>query len=256
MVLLTNIPGVTLPMRAAGAAWINCEGTFAAIQAGWIGVARMRALTLLGARDPGAPRAFGVLLALATGLVALLNVPLLTEAGANALSRLLSNDPDVVKWFGGLVWVLVAHTQSRIVDLTCASLLVPMGWPRTRLAVIFISFWLVGAPLAIVGCLTDLLTSSLGTKLQLCMLCTVVAQTLNAVCYGTLLLRLDWDQAARVIAARANTDRARIPAGPPPSSGGEDDAAPCAVAEGGPSGAEHSIQDRVHSWTPRTPSES
>ena len=54
---------------------------------------------------------------------------------------------------------------------------------------------------------TDVLTTSMLTKLQLCMLCSVIGQGINAVCYSALLLRLDWDKAARVIAARANTDR-------------------------------------------------
>ena len=207
VVLLTNIPNVTLPMRSAGSVWINCEGTMAAIQSGWIQVARMRALKLMGRRDPGASRSFAVLLLLATAVVTLVNVPLLTDAGGAALSRLLSNDPAVVHWFRGLVWVLIVHTQTRIVDLTCASILVPMGWARTRLAVIFTSFWLVGAPISIVGALTDALTTHMLTKLQLCMLCAVIGQTINAVCYGGLLLQLDWGKAAHVIAARANTDR-------------------------------------------------
>ena len=211
VVLLTNVPHVTLPMRSAGAVWINAEGTMAAIQAGWIQVARMRALKLLGRRDPGASRSFAILLLLATMFVTLLNVPLLTDSGATALSRLLSNDPEVVHWFRGLVWVLVVHTQTRIVDLTCASILVPIGWARTRVAVIFTSFWLIGAPISTVGALTDAFTTSMLTKLQLCMVCSVIGQGINAVCYSSLLLRLDWDRAARLIAARANTDQRARP---------------------------------------------
>ena len=43
-----NIPGISSAGRAAGADWINVEGTVAAIQGGWIQVCRMRCLKLLG----------------------------------------------------------------------------------------------------------------------------------------------------------------------------------------------------------------
>ena len=202
----------------------------------------MRAIKLLGRRDPGAARAFALLLALATAMVTLLNVPLLTNAGADALSGLLSNDPQVVHWFRGLVWVLVVHTETRIVDLTCSSVLVPMGWPRSRVAIAFISFWLIGAPISIIGSLTDVVHASPLTRLQLCMLCSVIGQLVNAVCFGTVLLRLDWNEAARVIAARANTDRdARGGRG-----GGDDQQTPCDAMSPSaevPAAPEHSIQE-------------
>ena len=167
LVLLTNIPRVSHAARAAGADWINVEGTIAACQGGWIQVSRMRCLKLLSSADPGASHAFALLLTLSFGVVAALNVPLLLPMGADGLSRLMTNDDDVHNIFRRLVWVLALHSQTRIVDLTCGSLLVPMGWPRLRVAVTFVSFWCVATPLAMVGALTDAFTTSMLTWVQI-----------------------------------------------------------------------------------------
>ena len=85
LILLTNIQGVSGASRAAGADWVNIEGALASVQGGWITVARMRTLKLLGRQDAGAPKALAMLVALAFGLVALLNVPLLIPASADGL---------------------------------------------------------------------------------------------------------------------------------------------------------------------------
>ena len=207
LVLLTNVPDVTPAARAAGADWINAEGTIAAIQGGWIQVARMRSLKLLGRADPGAARAFAMLLGLAFGAVALVNVPLLIPQSALALSHLMSNDEGVYDVFRQLVWILAVHAQTRIVDLTCSSLLVPMGRPRLRVAVAVFSFWVVAAPIATVGSLTDAYSTSMIPRVQLCVACTSIGQALNMLCYGTFLVRTDWAAAAQVVSARANTDR-------------------------------------------------
>jgi len=207
LVLLTNIDGVTHAARAAGADWINVEGTIAAVQVGWIQVAKMRCLKLLGSADPGAPKAFALLLTLAFLLVALLNIPLLLPSSVDGLANLMSNDDGVYAVFRRLVWVLVVHAQTRIVDLTCGSVLVPMGYPRMRVAIAFVSFWCVAAPVAVVGTMTSTFSLTTLVKVQLCMACTSIGQMLNALCYGAFLLRLDWAAAARLIGARANTDR-------------------------------------------------
>uniref|UniRef100_A0A7S2DNA8 Uncharacterized protein n=1 Tax=Haptolina brevifila TaxID=156173 RepID=A0A7S2DNA8_9EUKA len=138
--------------------------------------------------------------------VGLLNVPLLVPAGARALSLLMSDDTTVAHNFRQLILVLVVHSQSRIVDLTCASVLVPMGKPRMRVGIAVFSFWLVATPIASVGALTNAFTTSVLVKVQLCVACTSIGQVLNALCYGGYLLRLDWSDAARLITARANTD--------------------------------------------------
>jgi hypothetical protein len=155
-----------------------------------------------------------VLLLLSFTLVALLNVPLLTPAGALAVSHAMSNDSDVVHWLHRLSWILVVHTQTRIIDLTLASFLAPMGWARVRVGVSFFSFVALAAPVATVGTLTDVWTTDLAVKLQLCVACTAIGQASNAVLFGVVLLCvIDWSVAAKTVAGRANTDLA-------PSEGG------------------------------------
>ena len=39
----------------------------------------------------------------------------------------VSNDADVREAFGGMVWVLVPHTQSRILSIAATCLFVPLG---------------------------------------------------------------------------------------------------------------------------------
>ena len=89
----------------------------AAIQMGWIRVCGIR-LKLLGKRDPGASKAFAIIQLLSFLVVACLNIPLIVQPGADALSRLASNDNGVRLVFSRLVWVLAVHAQTRIVDLT------------------------------------------------------------------------------------------------------------------------------------------
>lgn len=113
--------------------------------------------------------------------------------------------------FRQLVWVLVVHSQTRIVDQICGSILVPIGWPRLGVLITFVSFWLVAAPIAIVAALTDMLATTLLARVAFCVACTSIAQGLNALCYGILLLRLDWAAAAQFVIMHANTDRGVAP---------------------------------------------
>jgi len=46
-----------------------------------------------------------------------------------AIARLVSNDADVREAFGGVVWVLIPHTQSRILSIAATCLFVPLGTP-------------------------------------------------------------------------------------------------------------------------------
>lgn len=210
LVLLTNIQGVDAATRAAGADWVNLEGALAAVQSGWIKVVNMRTLKLLGMRDKGAPRAFVIALLLASGLVAALNVPLLLPSGASWVGHAMSNDPDVGRVLSALVWILVVHAQTRIVDLSCGFLLLPIGFPKLRVGLAALDFWLVAAPLAIIGSLTDVWNTTTLQKVQLCTACTSIGQLLNSLFYCIVLSRLDWEKAARVIESRANTDRTEV----------------------------------------------
>jgi hypothetical protein len=122
-------------------------------------VISMRTLALLGKRDPGAPRAFFAHILLASLLVdtpkpnphlalailiAFTPTPTLTLApnpnqvsaynaalyiASAAVTRLVSNDADVREAFGGVLWVLIPHTQSRILSIAATCLFVPLGKP-------------------------------------------------------------------------------------------------------------------------------
>ena len=119
-----------------------------------------------------------------------------------------------------LVWVLVVHSQTRIVDQICGSMLVPIGWGRLGVSITFVSFWLVAAPIAVVAALTDMLATTLLARVKFCVACTSIAQALNALCYGILLLRLDWAAAAKVVSSVANNDLVVAPLVPSGADGG------------------------------------
>ena len=122
--------------------------------------------------------------------------------------------------FRQLVWVLVVHSQTRIVDQICGSMLVPIGWGRLGVSITFVSFWLVAAPIAVVAALTDMLATTLLARVEFCVACTSIAQALNALCYGILLLRLDWAAAAKVVSSVANNDLVVAPLVPSGADGG------------------------------------
>ena len=59
--------------------------------------------------------------------VAAYNVALYLASAA--VTRLVSNDAAVRAAFGGVVWVLIPHTQSRILSIAATCLFVPLGTP-------------------------------------------------------------------------------------------------------------------------------
>ena len=70
------------------------------------------------------------------------------------------------------------------------------------------AFWLVAAPFALAGALTDAFTSRAATKLVFCVGYTSIAQAINAVVFNVYLLCcVDWPVVAKMIATRANTDK-------------------------------------------------
>lgn len=208
LVLLTNIRAIPPPALTAGAIWITAEGAFASIQSGWIAVAKMRTLKLLGQRDRGAPRSFVLMLLLSLSLVSLCCVPLYVPATAAAISRLVSNDADVARWFARLTWVLALKSQTRLVQVALNALFVPMGLGRARVLIGVVGFVLLAAPFAAVAALTDLLTTSVLTKLRLCVACASIGEAFSSVGCALVLLRLDWARTAEVVHARAHTDAA------------------------------------------------
>lgn len=205
LILLTNIRGIPRAGLAAGAVWINIEGALASVQSGWISVAKMRSLKLLGKRDAGAPKAFLLFLLLSFGLTSLVVVPLYLPRPAAALSHILSNDADVARWFARLAFVLAIKSQTRVLQVTLNSLFVPMGLGRLGVALSVTSFVLFAAPLASVAVATDAMSTSVLTKTRLCVGCASMGEAVNALGSAFVLLRLDWARAAAVVHARAQS---------------------------------------------------
>ena len=65
----------------------------ASVQSGWISATSVRTITLLGKRDPGAGKAFGLLVLFSTVLVAISCVPLLVWP--EGISSAMTNDGQV-----------------------------------------------------------------------------------------------------------------------------------------------------------------
>lgn len=204
---LANIANISKPALAAGAIWVQCESTIASIQTGWILSTRIRTLNLLGNRDPGATRSFAILCVLSTAFVAVINIPLLLFP--DQVSQAVSNEADVQQWFSDALWVLVLHSQTRVISLNASSLFISMGRSTFGVLLNFVSFYCVAAPISAVVALTDLVTDSVRWKIVACVGTTSIAQSLvSVVAYG-YLASMDWRQVSKLIADRANNDRLR-----------------------------------------------
>ena len=215
IVALANVRGVSTAQVAAGAIWVQCEQALSAAQSGWIQVISMRTLVLLGKRDPGAARAFFLLVLLSSLLVGAYNAALYAAAGA--VTRFVSNDADVRAAFGGVVWVLIPHTQSRILFIAATCLFVPLGKPLLSIAATFFCFYALATPAVGALALTDLATTDVHAKMALCMGATCIAQVPLALFGLSYCSTLDWLRAGRLINARANTDKREAPPRPPSS---------------------------------------
>ena len=73
--------------------------------------------------------------------------------------------------------------QSRIIQVTLNSVFVPMGIGRSRVALNVLGFVVVAAPFASVSALTDVLTTSVLTKLQLCAT-RIQPEASHSCCFG------------------------------------------------------------------------
>jgi len=125
---VTAVSGISAAQVAACAIWVQCEQAIAASQTGWIQVCSMRSLVLLGKQDPGAGRAYAILVLLSAGLVAVVNAALV---GASALGVLtfVSNDAAVRQAFGTVAWLLLPHAQTRVLAIVGSCLFIPLGRP-------------------------------------------------------------------------------------------------------------------------------
>lgn len=98
------------------------------------------------------------------------------------------------------------------------------AFPVTDLHSFFLCFLFCRLDLCLSGAiaLSDSFTTSVTTKMRWCVGTTSIAQFALALIYSVYLARLDWGAAARVIHARAHTDRPTGPARERELSGMED----------------------------------
>lgn len=163
---------------------MQAETTLAAVQTGWIQAIKMRTVGLLGRKDDGAAKSFALMCLLAAGTVAVtVSVPLLIWN--NEISAAVSNDLEVQHWFNQIGWVLVIHVQSRISSINASSLFIPIGRGSVGLGLTFLSFYVIATPIAAVGALTDVITSSVATKMQFCVGASSIAQVIICMSLST-----------------------------------------------------------------------
>jgi Na+-driven multidrug efflux pump len=205
---LANINGISTPALAAGAIWVQSESALAAVQQGWTQITMMRTIKLLGKRDPGAWKSYTILCILSELVVAVCNIPLLLWG--EDLSTVVSNDPDVRRWFGKIIWVLALHSQIKISAVNAGVLFIPMGKAILQIAVNTICFYIIATPVTAVVSLTDMVTSSVSLKLTICLATTPMASSLIGIFEYAYLSLMDWSRIAKVINDRANTDKEQI----------------------------------------------
>ena len=103
--------------------------------------------------------------------------------------------------------------------LLAISLLIPLKRGMLNVAATFVCFYCVAAPVAGVLALTDAATTSVPVKMAACVGATTIAQAPLALFGFVWCVRLDWRAAGKIVAMRANMDKASV-----------DPAAPLAVA--------------------------
>jgi Na+-driven multidrug efflux pump len=208
VMIIANIHGIPQAAMAAGAIWVQIETSLAAAQDGWLRTTSMRTLQLLGKNDPGARRAFELFNWLAAASVAISNVFIVVFR--KELSQVISNDAEVQQWLADIVWVLAAHTQTRISCLNPLFLFIPLGKGMLRTVITFVSFYLVALPIVFLVALTDLATTQVPSKLVACVGYSSIAQAVMFIWMFWYLRRLDWQDAAMIINRRANNDRREV----------------------------------------------
>lgn len=208
IVCLSNISGITRPMIAAGAIWVQCESTLAAVQTGWINSTSMRTLQLLGKQALHAKKSLMAQSLLSFGMIALLNIPLLLFS--RGLSGVVSNDAQVQREFEKITYLLVSQSQSRILCCCLNSVFVPLDKGYLLLVSSFVVTYLISAPLGGITSLTTLVTSSTDVKIAACLGTTTLTQSLLGLGASFYLFRMDWEKAGRIISDRALSDKQAV----------------------------------------------
>ena len=128
---------------------------------------------------------------------------------ADQVAIAVSNSEPVRHYFRGILWVLVAHSQSRFLCVTATSLYVPINKGILAVVVQFICFYLIAVPVSAVAAFTDT-NYSITTKMAFCLATSPAAQVLiSAFCLLYLHCK-DWNVLAKLIKDRANTDKKNL----------------------------------------------
>ena len=207
LMLLARISGITAPALAAGAVWVMLEQCYAAVQTGWIQITSMRSLVLLGKLDPNAKTAHQLISTLSILVVFVTNIPLLLYP--DEIATLLTNDPKVQQWFKPMIWVLVVHSQIRIITATGGILFIPLGKSCLKLSLNYVCYYLVSIPIAAFIVLSDEVTNDVANKMLVCVGCTSIGMGLTGVISHMYLCWMDWQAAGAIINTRANADKKR-----------------------------------------------
>lgn len=205
MLALANIRGISKDALAAGAAWVQLEGTLAASQQGWLASCSIRSVRLLGKGDPGAAKAFTLFQVMASTVVGVSNVFLFIFR--EEICRMMSEDAAVQGWLEQIFWVLIIHTQTRICSCSSVCLFIPAGRGKFQIFWTFASFYFVASPIAGIVALTDLVTNSMAPKMLACVGLTSIAQTMQLVVFYIALCGMDWQEASAIVNGRVNDDR-------------------------------------------------
>jgi len=204
IIVLANISGVPAPALAAGCIWIQLESVLASIQTGWIAVANLRTVYLLGQKDPNAFNAWKAACVYAIAMVGLANVAL--WLCSERVIRALSNDPEVRYWLDRFWWLLILQSQVRVISCIVGGILTPTGYATWKTKCNWLIYYGVATPIVIFICLTDYITSDFEWKMRACFSCSLVGMLVASVIFLTFLLTTDWDKLAEAVAERATSD--------------------------------------------------
>merc|ERR1712151_874248 len=152
----------------------------------------------------GAKNAFMQIFCMASAVVAMVNVLLVVFS--SELCAVMSNDENVQEWLKQIFWVLVVHSQSKVASWLTASLFIPVGRGTFMIVWTSVSSYVIASPIALLVSLTDVVTDSIATKMLACVGLTSIAQVMQFVGFISVLLKMDWEQAAKVIADRVDDE--------------------------------------------------
>merc|ERR1719221_1081885 len=200
MIALTNIRDIPKDALAAGAAWVQLENMLCASMLGFVTCGTNRTITLLGKMDLGAKNAFMQIFGMASAVVAMVNVLLVVFS--SGLCAVMSNDENVQEWLKQIFWVLVVHSQSKVASWLTASLFIPVGRGTFMIVWTSVSSYVIASPIALFVSLTDIVTTSIVTKMLACVGLTSIAQVIQLVVFIITLRMMDWAKAAKTIADR------------------------------------------------------